>query len=224
MDIFIALGFIFTPIIIGIINIVLSIRTSKLNQNYIAEFYNNLIQYGNSQGEDYQTYDELLRESIKVQFLLGQNGVMYNYTPPYANYTYSSVQVIVNFLPELHKRLREENESIYPSTKIVLFYFDSIRECLIRFQGLLRQQENNLIGILKNPFKLFNYGIKTILHFPLYILASFGVITEDTSEKAFSNKFFNFLGALISMLGLLGTVITIVTGWKAFIIFLKDFI
>lgn len=224
MEYFISLGLLFIPIIIGFISIILSIRTANRNLNYIAEFYNNLIKYGNSKGEDYETYDKLLKESIKVQSLLGPNGIMYNYTPPHAKYTYPHIQVIVNFLPELHKYFRKEKEDFYPSYEIPIFFHDSIRECLVRFQGLLSNQEENLVTILKNPFKLFNYGVKTILHFPFYMLASFGVISEDASEQAFSNKLFNLLGAVISMLGLLGTVITIVTGWAPFLLFLKKLI
>lgn len=224
MDFMLSIGLLLTPILIGFIDIVLSIRKYNHNFLYITDFYNNFIKYGNGRGNDYKTYDILIRESIKVQNMLGGNGILYNYKPAYANYSYPSIQVIVNFLPDLDKEFYREREGQYPSGEVVQFFFNTIRECLIRYQGVLSNRKNNLVDLLRNPLKIFNHGVKKILHFPFFMLASFGVISEDMSEKTFTNKFFNILGALISTLGLLGTVITIVTGWKPFTDFLKNFL
>lgn len=223
MDFMLSIGLLLTPILIGFIDIVLSIRKCNHNSLYVTEFYNDFIKYGNSQGKDYKTYDSLIRESIKIQNMLGGNGILYNYKPAYANYSYPSIQVIVNFLPDLNKEFYRERSGRYPSDEIIQFFFNTIRECLIRYQGVLNNRKNNFVDLLRNPLKIFNHGVKTILHFPFFMLASFGLISEDMSEKAFSNKIFNSLGALISTLGLLSTMITIVTGWKPFIVFLKNF-
>lgn len=208
--------------IIGIVDILIQMKKVSSDSYRINNFYNDFIKYSESGGSDYKTYDTLIKQSTGIQTLLGDTGIMCNYKPPYANYYYREIQVIVNFIPELKKSFREEENRIYSSGEIIDFYYDTVRECLIRFQGRLAERHEDLVSQLKNPFKIFNQGIKTILNFPFYVFETFGIISNDTNKKIYSSRIFNLIGAIISILGVLSAVITIVTGWNPFINFLKD--
>jgi hypothetical protein len=64
----------------------------------------------------------------------------------------------------------------------------------------------------------------SVLIFPLSLLNWLGIIRESTVARIMGNVLFKLIAGIIALLSLLGTIITIVTGWTPFFTTVKNFL
>lgn len=219
MNIVILICVFLTPLIVGFISIRVSIVKGNENNQYINNFHEIFLNYVKSNGKDYESYATLVMQSLKVQDLLGHLGIIYSYQPKYSNHFFPEMQIITNFIPQINANFN--NSRSYNDGEELNFLINSVRESLLRYHGFLIKRDDELKTLIKNPFRLYAFGVKEICYLPVSLLLSFGIISLGSSDKIFNSWFFSLITFLVWLLGLIGTIITILTGWAPFINYLK---
>lgn len=198
--------------IIGLVNLILENRKLQekrhFAQEYLSKFQLLLRSYNTS--FDMETYVWLTKRVIKIQSELGSIGI-FEYRPPGENITIPNYQIISNTLPELRSRYANPN---------------SVRMCedvLIRYIGYLDEFAKIYIAQMKNPFKWFKEGVASIISLPVLIFYWTGLIGATTVKKITGSPFFNFISALVTIIGLVSSIMYICLGWDDFISLTKNF-
>lgn len=73
-----------------------------------------------------------------------------------------------------------------------------------------------------NPIRCFAGGIRLILSIPVIMLQWLGIISADLRRKAESSIVMTMLSALVSVVGFVASIITIVLGWNEFVSILRS--
>ena len=96
---------------------------------------------------------------------------------------------------------------------------ESIKRCdnmFIQHLETLENQKENIRKRLFNPFSSLAAGIKVIILSPLILLRWFGFVPIEKIDRAKNNMLVKMLNAILSLLSLAGTIISIVVGWNDF--------
>lgn len=204
--------------VIGLYSIVKKIYSLAKCYNFSGEFFDKLEIYIESNGRDNVSYSWLVSKSSKMQNYIGLFGIM-QYRPAYQNYIINNYQLIINGLSEL----RQYYESPY-SYKLANQMAQTLQEALIRYIGTLEDSKEIYFAQLKNPIIWFREGIQIMIGLPFQVLVWFGIVSSVSMSKFTTNIIFKFLSGIIALLAFLGTVITIVLGWKEFKTIMLSFI
>ena len=65
-----------------------------------------------------------------------------------------------------------------------------------------------------NPFICFREGIRFIIGLPALILYWSGIISTRTIGAARASSVFKFISSVITLIGLISSIITILIGWN----------
>ena len=171
-----------------------------------------------SNGNDTITYGWLLLRSNKMQNLLGPQGIIHHFKPPFANYAYKNYPVILNMIPEVRKFIGGI------SVKYAHEYAITIRECIIRYAGTLEDLADILYKELFNPFIWIRETFQIVTALPFFLLNWFGIISTSALRSITSNILFKLSSGFIAVVGFLSAIIGIITGWDKFVVILFDFI
>lgn len=207
-------------LIIGFSLIVRAGRTQSKNLDEAYEYLNKFREYGNSlikDNEDYQAYEWLTMRSPKMQAKVGELGIAKGFIPPFSNIQYNTYQIIVNALPTLRDEARDPMRS-YNSlqNKIVHNYFTMIDDVLLRYIGRLENRLEDVRTQLKNPFIWLREGVQFFVQIPILLLYWSGLIKYTTYYRFSNNFIIKFINFLIILIGLVSSIITIVTGYNPF--------
>ena len=199
---------------IGFIGKLLSYRSNRKERVFALDFNSRLRQYMDSGGKNHEAYSWLLHRSNKMQIQMGASGIMASYRPPYANHQYNNYPIILNMLPELRRTLKND---VLSRGDLASSYASTLLESTIRHIGVIDDQGDVLAAELRNPFIWFANGVKILLATPVRILGWIGVLGEAGVYFLTSNALFKAFAALATLIGLVSSVIGIVTGWEQFI-------
>lgn len=71
------------------------------------------------------------------------------------------------------------------------------------------------VGVV-NPFSCFSDGIKFIVSLPILLLHWFGFISDETTRRAKHNWIIKLLNIIVTLVGFIGGLMSIVMGWNEF--------
>ena len=206
--------------IIGFIGKWLSYRENREKRKFVVEFNEKLRQYISSNGKNHELYGWLIHRSNKMQLQMEASGIIVLYRPPYANYQYKNYPIILNMLPELHRTLRND---VLSRGDLPESYASTLLESTVRHIGIIDDQGEDLFAELKNPFIWFANGVNILLATPVRVLGWIGVIGETGVDLLTSNFLFKASAALVALIGLVSSIIGIVTGWNQFLQWLEKY-
>lgn len=177
------------------------------NYNELAEYTSKFISYLNNLYSsktiplDNSTYVELLTKSAHIQNLLGDVGRI-DYREPFANYVIRNLQVVVNFIPHLQNPQYKDEE------------FRLLQSVLLIRIGQYEELLNQIKKDIKNPLILLREGIQFIVTLPISLMYWTGLIQYSTKSKIYNSFFIKFVSFIIVFLGLISSIITIISGWN----------
>ena len=210
-------------LIIGFLTLRNQIVRIYKSLDFVEEFRTKFIDYCNSRGNDSEAYTWITLNSPKMQREMGAYGTYEAFKPPAANYMIKNYQIIMNMIPELRRYIDMSNESMgtmFAST--IDGYIKAIDEALLRYIGVLNEQEDNAKKRLGNPLLWLRTGVEEILALPLLLIAGFGLIGFSTVRRLQNNFFFQIFSVITTVIGLIAAIMTIVMGWDDFMTFLSD--
>lgn len=212
MSIIIIISIILAIIIIGYFVFFNQIRVTKNDIHFATEYqtkFRELAVYYSDKSKCNEknycnVYTWLTKNVTNIQHLIGDFGVFNTYSEPYSQFIHSKYEIIVNTLPKFRSQTVGDQS------------VSDVDDCLIRFIGYKENQIKQLETKRRNPFKLFVAGIKKIVAIPLWIVLLFGIYDDKTINKAKESFLFNVISLVVSLLMILSTIITVVTGWEQF--------
>lgn len=207
--------------IIGSSLIVRAGRTQSKDLDEAYEYLNKFREYGNSlikENEDYKAYEWLTMKGPKMQAKVGELGIAKGFIPPFSNIQYNTYQIIINTLPILRDEARDPMRS-YNSLQNKIFhnYLSMIDDVLLRYIGSLENRLEDVRTQLKNPFIWLREGVQFFVQIPILLLYWSGLIQYTTYYRFSNNFIIKFINFLIILVGLVSSIITIVTGYNPFI-------
>lgn len=146
----------------------------------------------------------------KIQDELGSDGIVYHYRPPFANYVYTRYQLLVNTLPQIRTGQADR---------------DTIAACqdsLIRHFGYLNRIDETYINRVRNPLMWLREGITFIITFPIRLAYWFGLFQYSFLIKIGNSFFIRLISFIVSVIGLVSSIVTILLGWENFLKLLKS--
>lgn len=161
-----------------------------------------------------QLYYELTSDVNSMQYELGSDGIFAYVTDNLRGFSTSNYQLLVNFLPELRNAINERDNGI-----IMNRINQSAQDCddmFIRHLGTLKEAEKSIRKNLVNPFSCFSDGIKFIVSLPILLLHWFGFISDETTRRAKHNWIIKLLNIIVTLVGFIGSLMSIVMGWNEF--------
>ena len=170
-----------------------------------------------SEAESAEALGFLLRNSYKMQGMLGGYGVMDSFKPPYSNMIYHRYDVILNVIPEIESIThRFPLGSVVRDNGLRAEYAKLVDNTLIRYEGVLEDRIKILCRQRWNPVIMLRDGIEALLLPVFYLFLWFGLISRSTIETISHSYFFKLLSFVFFILGAVGTVMTIALGWSEF--------
>ena len=149
-----------------------------------------------------------------MQYELGPDGIYAHVTDNLKGISTSNYQLLVNFLPELRDILNEQSNPIMMNR-----YNQSASDCddmFIRHLGTLDEIEKSIRKNLLNPFSCFSSGMKLIVSLPILLLNWFGFISDESTRKAKHSWLVKILNFVVTLVGLISAIMSIIMGWSQF--------
>ncbi|MDR3667717.1 MAG: hypothetical protein P4L35_12810 [Ignavibacteriaceae bacterium] len=185
---------------------------------YTLDYYKNFVELLNevfqSKRINQEKYIWLTEKVNAMQRELGDSGIMHYYSDPLQGFTAKEYQLLINFLPEISSYIHEFDNSI-----MLERFNSSARWCtdmFIRHQGDLKEMIENENKILYNPLSCFAEAIRCIVALPFSILYWLGILSEGMLYRIKHSWFLKFVNAIVILIGLIGSIITISLGWDGF--------
>lgn len=179
---------------------------------FATEFLEQFQKYAASRGQDTEAYGWLVHRSTKMQQHMGDAGVYAYYKPPFANYRVTNYPIILNGIPEL----RQAYEAGYMSD-VGGQIASALQESFVRYMGQLDDLRESHIREMKNPFVWLREGVRLIIASPVYLLSWMGLVGESTASAFIQSRLFKVVSGLVTLVGLIASVMTIVLGWDQFL-------
>jgi len=182
------------------------LQNIEMDLSFLIEYRNRFVELVNeyhvNRSLDNQLYTYLMEKSNKTELLLGQTGRVH-YMPPFTNYTIPDYPIVLNTIPK------------FKTGALLDFDISSSDDVLLRKIGILKEGQESLNND-DNLKTWFQIGSKAILSLPLSLLNFFGIISTNTLKSFTASSIFKVINGFVWLLALLGTLITITTGWDAF--------
>lgn len=204
-------------LIIGIIKIIFDHRRIMNKINYSVEFTNKYREYCDGvfqENINEELYQWLRLRCSKMQIMMGSYGIAKAYQPQFSNVIHRNHQIIINGLSEIRTRY-----SIAQTTSSNLAYGglnDIVRmidDCIILYIGALEDLEQDKISEMRNPFIWFREGIRFVVLLPISFFHWSGLINYNTYSKISDNFFVKMFTMLVTLIGLISSIIGIIQGY-----------
>ncbi len=173
-------------------------------QKFTHEFQRYFVRFAESRGTDSESFVWVMKNMDRMQANLGVIGVLDGYRPAFANYIVRNYQILINTLPEI------QTGHAHPDM------IDSCQVAILRYIGTLDRWVADSNHQLVNPLVYLKEGVSTIISLPVYLLSALGLIAIESTERFRLSRFVQFLSICVVLVGLVGSIIGIVTGWDQF--------
>lgn len=172
-----------------------------------------------------EIYMKLTMDVNEMQTELGSDGILAYMRDPLRGMEMRNYQLLINLLPKLRGYLSET--AFMASELHEKAFFDEAAVCedmFIRHLGALNSSQEATRKKILNPIACFIYGTKAIIAIPFMLFHEFGILPARIM-RIISNSFFVklFIG-LVSLVGFVSAIITIVIGWDEFVGVITRFI
>ncbi len=215
---FTSLGIMLGIIIFG--HILKRLDSNKLGERvkFTADYHKTFIELVNvlfsTRQIDSVLYGKCIHDVDRIQTELGDEGLLAEILDPLRGIHSRNYPLLLNTLPQLRSMVSMLDNSI-----MVERLNEQIRLCddaLRRHIGILENAiESELTGWL-NPFSCFEKGINYIVGLPLEVLYWCGILSLHNNRTIHGNIIFKGISKIVTLLGLIGSVITIGLGWTDF--------
>ncbi|MCW7467878.1 hypothetical protein [Leptospira levettii] len=206
-----AIIFLLLPLSFGISKTIREMSRTKELSNYVNLFRKIFIKYVTSNGEDNSSYIWLTKNSNKMQNNLGRQGIV-TFKQAFDQGIITNYSLIINGITQVRTYFEQPylgNLAIQTS--------QVIDDSLIRKIGDFEEQSEILSSKKFNPIELYRKGWKEIIFFPVTLVGWLGLISIQSVENYSQSLLLKFISGIFAILGLLGSIITIVTGYKQFL-------
>lgn len=182
------------------------------------EFCNKLMD-NNYDGEIYQW---LKLNSAKMQQQMGQYGIAYSYKPAFLNVMYNEYQMILNGISHI-RDLYSQFNGLRIGSEAICSEMSGIDDMILTYMGALDNRIDNIVSQIRNPMIWLREGVRLIVTFPIYLMYWSGLIRYRTYSSLINNFFVKLVTFLVTLIGLISSIVTIVTGYTPFIDIINKF-
>lgn len=189
---------------IGFIKVIFTYKALKERIRFVDDYYEQYTKFIESieaRQPDQVIYTWLIQNVDKIQSLLGNIGVLAAYIPAFAPYIYKNYDIILNVLPRIARNTAHQDDIMMVS------------ETLIRYSGVLIEQEAENKRKMKNPLIWFREGISFILLLPLYLLDLLGISLAKVIQQTTAHPIMKLISGIVSLITLVGGIFSILKGW-----------
>ncbi len=190
------------------------LRKISEKRQRIDSFLKDLKSFVESRGVDRQAFMRMVYQSALVQRDIGLYGIAM-YKPPGSSYFFKDYQLIVNHLQELNRLLPMDDA--FSSLKPGMAIAESILEGLIRYLGVIDDIEPRLKKMKRNYLVLLREGVGWLLATPITFFSFVGIVDDDIPDVFTQNRVVKFISGVFALVGFMGSIVTLVTGWSKFI-------
>ncbi len=202
---------IFTIFIIGFVQVYNRHKRVLSKIDFAGEYRNKFLEFSNKYFRTYDSFTHsgnfdgelyvwLTMNVSKIQDYVGSFGIM-SYKPAFQNYMINKYQIIINTTPKFRDGTVEE------------FDVNSVDDCLLRYIGYMEEHCKNTKKSLRNPIVWFREGFREISNVPIFILNSFGIISNHTVNSIKDSIIYKVITGLIALVTLISGLVTIVVGY-----------
>ena len=217
MNILIILIAIISIIIIGFVSIVLELKRITDKHNFAGEYLDKFVEFVNSKGKNTTEYNWLILKSERMQSQLGRSGLI-NYKMAGSLQFIPNYPIILNFIPDIKSEL---DKDYILSIDNFNYTINSVRECLLRHIGILEEIVDNKRKEIKNPLIWLREGFKIILILPFIILNQLNLLNDSSYHKIKKSRITKFATSIVTLLGIISSIMTIALGYEGFINLIK---
>lgn len=203
-------------LVIGLAGLRRRLKDVVDRQAFTQQFLQNLRSFIGSQGSDGFTYSWLTERSARMQEELGAWGFLQGFSRPFENLVFSNAPVIITLLPELYDELNRGGLT-GGNQPAIARYEQTLQEVLVRQLGILDRLGLERRSELRNPFVWFREGVRSVVFLPISLLGWLGITSVSVVRRLTSSVFAGVLAGVLSLLGLVSAVVTIVVGWEPFL-------
>jgi len=191
-------------------------KTNRIQEMILfATNYNNkFVEYVKSEGNNYEVYLWLIENSPRIQTETDGYGIVALFHLPYSNKIYHNFEIFLNAVPLIKREF--DDHSISRNNSAIREYATVIPECLMRHVGVQKEALKQKAKGIKNPIIWFTEGTRYILLIPFSILQWMGIMRELVIRKIEQSGLFKLVAGIVSLLGLISSVVTILVGWNEF--------
>jgi len=208
-------------IVIGFVKTVATLRTTVKNENFAIEFMNNYRDFcsplfqNTFNGDKYQW---LKMKSTKMQTLMGSFGIASVYKPPGANHYFRNYEIIVNGISGIRENYSEmvNSYSLDLERRILQEVISTIDDVLLTFIGAAEGWVNEAQKEVKNPLIWLREGVRFVVTSPISLMYWSGLVRYRMYNTLSNNYPVKLLSFLIGVIGLVSSIVTIVTGYTPF--------
>lgn len=214
IPVFIIVGIIILGFIMKLFELKDIIKRIEFTNNYRNKFISLVNGIISDKSFNQKLYYELTSDVKSMQYELGSDGIYAHVTDNLKGFSTNNYQLLVNFLPELRDILNEQGNPIMMNR-----YNQSASDCddmFIRHLGTLNEIEKSIKKNLLNPFSCFSGGMKLIVSLPILLLNWFGFISDESTRKAKHSWLVKLLNFVVTLVGLISAIMSIIMGWSEF--------
>ena len=185
-------------------------------RTFTLEFHKNFISMVNAFAEKGQfepvSYGKVVNDLDAIQLELGADGFISEMIDPLKGIKVKDYQIFMNIIPEMRAAAGALDLQIFAERlNQMLGVCD---DALGRHVGLLGRIIDEKKTLLWNPISCFGDGVRWLIGLPGQLLVWLGIIKPNKMVTVQKNLFFRFFGGLVSLIGLVGSIITILLGWE----------
>lgn len=204
---------------LGFIKLACSKLSSENEKTYGIEFLNkyrdfyNALPSGNFKND---TYQWLILNSAKMQEYMGSYGIVHAYRPAYSNLVYNNYAVIINGISHLRDLYYESSDS-FLGGRTLYSQAAAIDDLILTYLGALDCIIDINIKEMKNPLIWLREGFRALVTLPISLIYWSGLMRYSTYNNIANNFFVKLISFAVALVGLISSVVTIVTGYAPFI-------
>ena len=173
----------------------------------------NMANYFAKTGEfDPDLYGKVTNDLDAIQLELGAGGIISEMIDPLKGIKVRNYQIFMNIIHEMRAASGAMDMALLAGRidQMIGICDDALR----RHVGNLSKAIDVQKKCLWNPFACFGEGIRWLVGLPWQLLVWLGIIEPDRRKAVQENMLFKFVGRIITLVGLLGSIITILLGWE----------
>ena len=211
------------PILITLILIAIGYVLKRLalldcykRRAFTIEFRDNFVNMANcflKTGKfDSNFYGKVANDLDAIQIELGADGIISEMVDPLKGIKVRNYQIFMNIIPEMRGASGVMDMELFAGRleQMIGICDDSLR----RHIGVLSKTIDEQNKYLWNPFSCFGEGIRWLIGLPGQLLVWLGIIKPYRIKVVQENVLFKLVGGIITLVGFLGSIITILLGWE----------
>jgi hypothetical protein len=211
LDYLISISLIIIPIIVGLIPRLVEKKRCDAKLLFASSYLIQFQKYIENFASNTEAYVYMIKNSNRMQNQLGNQGLL-TIKKPFNGVIIRNYTIILSGLTELESYLSQpilKNQTSQLAKLII--------DALLRNIGDNENRIKEIISSLKNPVILYKEGWYRVISLPLLILEWLGLVTRSTLVIIIHNVIFKIIIGIISLIGLISSIMTITLGYKEFL-------